>query len=85
MAYKKKEKDSKFAEVQLTGEEFNKNQYEPQRRIRPVKLVYPNDVMLILHSDISVAQLEQFLRKSYRLWPEFVNYMHKLFIQRRVI
>lgn len=62
MVYKKKEKDPKFAEVQLTGEEFNKNQYEPHRHIRPLKLVYPNDVMLILPGDISAEQLEQYIR-----------------------
>lgn len=62
MVYKKKEKDPMFAEVQLTGDEFNKNRTENCRRMRPLKLVYPNDVMLILPGDISAEQLEQYIR-----------------------
>lgn len=62
MTYKKKETDSMFAEVQLTCDEVNKNQTENHRRMRPMKLVYPNDVMLILPGDISAEQLEQCVR-----------------------
>ena len=62
MNNKRKDKDPLFAEVKLTGEEFKQSPNNHAQRARFLKLVYPNDVTLILPSDISASQLEQYIR-----------------------
>ena len=51
-----------FAEVNLTGDEFRQSPSNHFQRTRFLKLVYPNDVTLILPGDISASQLEQYIR-----------------------
>ena len=51
-----------FAEVNLTGDEFRQSPSTHMQRTRFLKLVYPNNVTLILPSDISASQLEQYIR-----------------------
>ena len=60
----KKQQDKKplFAEVNLTGDEFRQSPSNHIQRSRFLKLVYPNDVTLILPGDISASQLEQYIR-----------------------
>jgi hypothetical protein len=62
MNNKRKDKDPLFAEVKLTGEEFNQYPNNYAQRARFLKLVYPNNVTLILPDDISASQLEQYIR-----------------------
>ena len=62
MNNKKQNKQPLFAEVNLTGDEFQKSSGTHMQRTRFLKLVYPNDVTLILPGDISASQLEQYLR-----------------------
>ncbi|MBR1466866.1 MAG: hypothetical protein IJ607_10995 [Bacteroidaceae bacterium] len=50
-----------FAEVNLTGDEFRHTPSSFVHRTRFLKLVYPNDVTLILPVDISASQLEQYI------------------------
>ena len=51
-----------FAEVNLTGDEFEKSPSTQIQRTRFLKLVYPNNMTLILPGDISASQLEQYIR-----------------------
>ena len=62
MNNKRKDKDPLFAEVNLTGDEFRQSPSTHIQRTRFLKLVYPNNVTLILPSDISASQLEQYIR-----------------------
>ena len=62
MNNKKQDKKPLFAEVELTGDEFKHSPSNHIQRSRFLKLVYPNDVTLILPSDISASQLEQYIR-----------------------
>ena len=62
MNSKKQTKQPLFAEVNLTGEEFKQSPINNFQRTRFLKLVYPNDVTLILPGDISASQLEQYIR-----------------------
>lgn len=62
MNNKKQSKQPLFAEVELTGDEFKKYPSNHIQRSRFLKLVYPNDVTLILPGDISASQLEQYIR-----------------------
>ncbi|MBQ8007991.1 MAG: hypothetical protein IJ256_00475, partial [Bacteroidaceae bacterium] len=51
-----------FAELELTGDEFNQSPSTHMQRTRFLKLVYPNDVNLIRPGDISASQLGQYIR-----------------------
>jgi len=62
MNNKRKDKDPLFAEVKMTGDEFKQSPNNNAQRTRFLKLVYPNNVTLILPGDISASQLEQYLR-----------------------
>ena len=62
MNNKKQIKQPVFAEVNLTGDEFQQSPSTHMQRTRFLKLVYPNDVTLILPGDISASQLEQYIR-----------------------
>ena len=62
MNNKKQDKKPLFAEVTLTGDEFRQSPSNHFQRSRSLKLVYPNDVTLILLGDIGVSQLEQYIR-----------------------
>ena len=62
MNNKKQDKKPLFAEVELTGDEFKHSPSNHIQRSRFLKLVYPNDVTLILPGDISASQLEQYIR-----------------------
>ena len=62
MNNKKQDKKPLFAEVNLTGDEFRQSPSNHIQRSRFLKLVYPNDVTLILPGDISASQLEQYIR-----------------------
>ena len=62
MNNKKQDKKPLFAEVNLTGDEFRQSPSTHIQRSRFLKLVYPNDVTLILPGDISASQLEQYIR-----------------------
>ena len=62
MNNKKQDKKPLFAEVNLTGDEFKQSPSNHIQRSRFLKLVYPNGVTLILPSDISASQLEQYIR-----------------------
>ena len=62
MNNKKQGKQPLFAEVELTGDEFKQSPSNHMQRTRFLKLVYPNDVTLILPGDISASQLEQYIR-----------------------
>lgn len=62
MNNKRKYKDPLFAEVKLTGDEFKQSPNNYAQRTRFLKIVYPNDVTLILPGDISASQLEQYIR-----------------------
>ncbi len=62
MNNKKQDKKPLFAEVNLTGDEFKQSPSNHIQRSRFLKLVYPNDVTLILPGDISASQLEQYIR-----------------------
>lgn len=62
MNNKKQSKQPLFAEVNLTGDEFKHSPSTYVPRTRFLKLVYPNDVTLILPGDISASQLEQYIR-----------------------
>ena len=58
MNNRKQNKQPLFAEVNLTGDEFEKSPSTHIQRTRFLKLVYPNNVTLILPGDISASQLE---------------------------
>ena len=62
MNNKKKIKQPVFAEVNLTGDEFEKSPSTQIQRTRFLKLVYPNNVTLILPGDVTASQLEQYIR-----------------------
>ena len=62
MNNKKQAKQPLFAEVELTGGEFRQSPSTNMQHTRFLKLVYPNDVTLILPGDISASQLEQYIR-----------------------
>ena len=62
MNNKKQIKQPVFAEVNLTGDEFQKSPSSHMQRTIFLKLVYPNNVTLILPGDISASQLEQYIR-----------------------
>jgi len=62
MNNKKQDKKPFFAEVNLTGDEFKHSPSNHIQRSRFLKLVYPNDVTLILPGDISASQQEQYIR-----------------------
>ncbi len=62
MNNKKQANQPLFAEVNLTGDEFRHTLSPSVHRTRFLKLVYPNDVTLILPADISASQLEQYVR-----------------------
>ena len=62
MNNKKQIKQPIFAEVNLTGDEFQKSPGTHMQRMRFLKLVYPNDVTLILPGDISASQFGQYIR-----------------------
>ena len=62
MDNKRQNKQPLFAEVNLTGDEFQQFPSSHMQRTRFLKLVYPNNVTLILPGDISARQLEQYIR-----------------------
>ena len=62
MNSRKQNKQPLFAEVNLTGDELQKSPSSHMQRSRFLKLVYPNNVTLILPVDISASQLEQYIR-----------------------
>ena len=62
MNNRKQNKQPFFAEVNLTGDEFQKSPSSHMQCTRFLKLVYPNNVTLILPGDISASQLEQYIR-----------------------
>ena len=62
MNNKRQNKQPLFAEVNLTGDEFQQFPSSHMQRTRFLKLVYPNNVTLILPGDISASQLEQHIR-----------------------
>ena len=62
MNNKKPIKQPIFAEVNLTGDEFEESPSAQIQRTRFLKLVYPNNVTLILPGDITASQLEQYIR-----------------------
>ena len=62
MNNRKQNKQPLFAEVNLTGDEFEKSPSTHIQLTRFLKLVYPNNVTLILPGDISASQLEQYIR-----------------------
>ena len=62
MNNKKQIKQLVFAEVNLTGDEFEKSPSTQIQRTRFLKLVYPNNVTLILPGDVTASQLEQYIR-----------------------
>ena len=62
MNNKKQIKQPIFAEVNLTGDEFEKSPSAHIQRARCLELVYPNNVTLILPGDISASQSEQYIR-----------------------
>ena len=62
MNNRKQNKQPVFAEINLTGDEFEKSLSTQIQRTRFLKLVYPNNVTLILPGDISASQLEQYIR-----------------------
>ena len=62
MNNRKQNKQPLFAEVNLTGDEFQKSPSSHMQRTRFLKLVYPNNVTLILPGGISASQLEQYIR-----------------------
>ena len=62
MNNRKQNKQPLFAEVNLTGDELEKSPSTHIQRTRFLKLVYPNNVTLILPGDISASQLEQYIR-----------------------
>lgn len=62
MNNKKQIKQPVFAEVNLTGDEFEKSPSTQIQRTRFLKLVYPNNVTLILPGDVTASQLEQYIR-----------------------
>ena len=55
MNNKKQIKQPVFAEVNLTGDEFQQSPSTHIQRTRFLKLVYPNNVTLILPGDISAS------------------------------
>ena len=61
MNNRKQNKQPLFAEVNLTGDEFQKSPISHMQRTRFLKLVYPNNVTLILPGDISACQLELYI------------------------
>ena len=62
MNNRKQNKQPLFAEVNLTGDEFEKSTSTQIQRTRFLKLVYPNNVTLILPGDVTASQLEQYIR-----------------------
>ena len=62
MNNRKQNKHPLFAEVNLTGDEFEKSTSTQIQRTRFLKLVYPNNVTLILPGDVTASQLEQYIR-----------------------
>ena len=62
MNNRKQNKQPLFAEVNLTGDEFEKSLSTQIQRTRFLKLVYPNNVTLILPGDVTASQLEQYIR-----------------------
>ena len=62
MNNRKQNKQPLFAEVNLTGDEFQQSPSTHIQRTRFLKLVYPNDVPLILPGDVTASQLEQYIR-----------------------
>ncbi len=62
MNNRKQNKQPLFAEVNLTGDEFEKSPCTQIQRTRFLKLVYPNNVTLILPGDVTASQLEQYIR-----------------------
>ena len=62
MDNKRQNKQPLFAEVNLTGDEFEKSPSTQIQRTRFLKLVYPNNVTLILPGDVTASQLEQYIR-----------------------
>ena len=62
MNNRKQNKQPLFAEVNLTGDEFEKSPSSQIQRTRLLKLVYPNNVTLILPGDVTASQLEQYSR-----------------------
>ena len=62
MNSKKQPKQPLFAEINLTGDEFRQSPSTHMQRTKFLKLVYPNDVTLILPGDICASQLEQYIR-----------------------
>ena len=62
MNNRKQNKQPLFAEVNLTGDESEKSLSTQIQRTRFLKLVYPNNVTLILPGDVTASQLEQYIR-----------------------
>lgn len=61
---KRQDKQHIFAEVKLTDENMPQQEEPASRgtRAKFLKLIYPNDVTLVLPGDIVPAQLEQYIR-----------------------
>ena len=62
MNNRKQNKQPLFAEVNLTGDELEKSPSTQIQRTRFLKLVYLNNVTLILPGDVTASQLEQYIR-----------------------
>ena len=62
MNNKRQNKQPLFAEVNLTGDEFQKSPSSHMQRTRFLTVVYPNNVTLILPGYVSASQLEQYIR-----------------------
>lgn len=62
MNNKKRESHPLFAEVKLSGDEFRQSVPSQSSRVRYLKVIYPNDVTLILPGDISAHDLEEYIR-----------------------
>ena len=62
MNNRKQNEQPLFADVNLTGDECEKSPSTQIQRTRFLKLVYPNNVTLILPGDVTASQLEQYIR-----------------------
>ena len=62
MNNRKQNKQPLLAEGNLTGDQFDKSPRTQIQRTRFLKLVYPNNVTLILPGDVTASQLEQYIR-----------------------
>ena len=62
MHHRKQNNQPLFPQVNLTGDELENSPTTQIQRTRFLKLVYPNNVTLILPGDVTASQLEQYIR-----------------------